>query len=429
MGQRLAHLDVLRGIAILLVLCRHAPLALRLHPFVDQVFEFVQRIGYAGVDLFFVLSGFLIGGMLLKEMENNGRIDILRFWIRRWFKIWPGFLIMVIAYCMVCPIFSQPSESGENSFAAVLGDVWPNFLHIQNYFSCTDRIGFTWSLAVEEHFYTVLPVLLLFIGRRVTTGANSFALIWRLSLFVAIGCLIFRGLTRIWWETPSAYIHYSPTHLRIDSLFAGVFLAGLVRYRTSDVERLRPFYLLFAFVGVGGFVCVGFVPAYQGSPIAAYTIYPFDCALLIASSSCLVLWSHFADTNFTVVISQTWRGALATVARFPIARVGLYSYSIYLWHGYFAPPVSKRIMWTIAVPINEAGISSCIHFAVYVFVCVVLGVVMATLIEVPFLRFRDRMIPARIVNSNPMATSSPKLQFGSACATSAVQQSRPANDD
>jgi peptidoglycan/LPS O-acetylase OafA/YrhL len=88
--QRLFALDVLRGFAIALVLFRHVPIA---PDSSEPVLGFLFGIGWAGVDLFFVLSGFLISGLLYREVDASGTIDFRRFWLRRGMKIWPSLAV------------------------------------------------------------------------------------------------------------------------------------------------------------------------------------------------------------------------------------------------------------------------------------------------------------------------------------------------
>ena len=214
-GGRIIQLDVLRGIAILLVLCRH-----KLLPWVDSgvlqpVMHRLYNLGWTGVDLFFVLSGFLIGGLLVNEIERTDTLNVKRFLIRRGFKIWPAYLVF-IGFVFVLLV-------REHSFAEALRLIWPNLLHLQNYFG-TPR-GLTWSLAVEEHFYLVLPVfLLLAIRHRKPGGAIPAIPITAIALIVT--CTTLRIVLNPhepldWWGT------IAPTHLRIDGLFFGVLLAYL----------------------------------------------------------------------------------------------------------------------------------------------------------------------------------------------------------
>ena len=89
--QRSAALDTLRGIAVLLVLCRHMPLSPKLPEWFLAPLQVLQRGGWAGVDLFFVLSGFLVSSILFREWQRSAKLHAGRFLVRRAFKIYPAF--------------------------------------------------------------------------------------------------------------------------------------------------------------------------------------------------------------------------------------------------------------------------------------------------------------------------------------------------
>src|SRR5882672_3141516 len=119
---RLVQLDVLRAIAVLLVFCRHGiipPASGRLEPLAQSL----HRLGWTGVDLFFVLSGFLVGGLLFSELKNSGKLDAPRFLIRRGFKIWPSYF----AYLLFLLVVLRRDTDA----------LWLwvyNLVHVQNYF-------------------------------------------------------------------------------------------------------------------------------------------------------------------------------------------------------------------------------------------------------------------------------------------------------
>src|SRR4051812_44086102 len=96
-SRRIIQLDVLRAVGILLVLGRHSPLAPRAAGHFEKFSKYWACIGWSGVDLFFVLSGFLIGGLLFQEIKTHGSLDIRRFLIRRAFKIWPTYFVYLVA--------------------------------------------------------------------------------------------------------------------------------------------------------------------------------------------------------------------------------------------------------------------------------------------------------------------------------------------
>ncbi len=120
--DRLFALDLLRGVAIALVVAFHSPGGEAI------------RVGWVGVDLFFVLSGFLISGLLFKELDRTGTIVAWRFWLRRGFKIWPAyFAAFGAAFATAYAVQSSLWEGGERG-AGDARRYWPNFVFIQNYF-------------------------------------------------------------------------------------------------------------------------------------------------------------------------------------------------------------------------------------------------------------------------------------------------------
>ena len=199
-------LDVLRSIAILLVLSLHVgeffPSHVRNLPFVYY--------GWSGVDLFFVLSGFLIGGQLWKELNLRGDIDIGRFILRRGFRIWPLYYFFILVIGGGTLIHGKP-------VAGFLVDVFC----ISNYFH--HKIAGGWSLSTEEQFYIVAPVL-LYLGSRVISPRKLVALpiIW-LFVLPALRWLIVRNVPPS--EVPG--LTYFPFHTHSDGLAAGLIIAWI----------------------------------------------------------------------------------------------------------------------------------------------------------------------------------------------------------
>lgn len=192
-------LDVLRGIAILMVICCHYPLI------------WWMQYGYYGVDLFFVLSGFLISGLLFSELAASGTIDIKRFLIRRGFKIYPGFYVFVIVICLLASSL-RPWFLIEASF-------------LQSYIVPVGTpLGHTWSLAVEEHFYLLLPFVVVALNR-----LRQLRLIPLISVVLLVACAIMRSFSQ----------HKYATHLRIDELFLGVAIRYVFNIRGWELPRTR----------------------------------------------------------------------------------------------------------------------------------------------------------------------------------------------
>ncbi|MCW1916485.1 acyltransferase [Luteolibacter sp. GHJ8] len=149
--QRFNQIDILRAIAVLLVLGRHmSSCPPEVNMAVHKMTEAWIRGGWIGVDLFFVLSGFLVSGLLFREHDRSGRIDAKRFLIRRGFKIYPPFWLLILATVVLGALRGRGLEWEK---------IWAELLFVQNYFP--GIWVHTWSLAVEEHFYLLLTFAFL----------------------------------------------------------------------------------------------------------------------------------------------------------------------------------------------------------------------------------------------------------------------------
>jgi peptidoglycan/LPS O-acetylase OafA/YrhL len=144
--KRLVELDLLRAVAIFLVIGRHTPyLAPSNYPYpVKMFFLYWMKLGWIGVDLFFVLSGFLISGLLFREYIQHGQIKLGRFLIRRAFKLYPAYYAFLLITLIWQIMVGKPRPLPLYSFLS-------NSLFFQNYGPAV--WNHTWSLAVEEHFY------------------------------------------------------------------------------------------------------------------------------------------------------------------------------------------------------------------------------------------------------------------------------------
>ncbi|MFO0653193.1 MAG: acyltransferase [Polyangiales bacterium] len=219
--ERLQSLDVLRGIAIVLVLSHHLQRCPpTVSPIVRAVFDVAHLGGWIGVDLFFVLSGFLVSGLIFREHVARGSFQPARFLIRRGFKIYPAFYVLLLV-----TLFDL-----EDRINISTANLWGEVFFLQNYLGAI--WNHTWSLAVEEHFYLLLSALLFAWSRRRAT--NPFAgLVW-LTPLVMFVTLALRLASCIRGHAP--YQTHWATHFRVDSLLFGVLLSWLFHYQP---EALR----------------------------------------------------------------------------------------------------------------------------------------------------------------------------------------------
>ena len=169
LDNRLRPLDGIRALAVLAVLADHAGI-----PFLPG--------GFIGVDVFFVLSGFLITSLLYDELITTGRINLGAFWTRRAKRLLPAALVMIIAIVAARPLFDPESVAGLRGdviAAALWAGNWRWALEGVNYFTIggtPSPLQHTWSLAVEEQFYFIWPLLL--IACRAVKGGACLRCLW-----------------------------------------------------------------------------------------------------------------------------------------------------------------------------------------------------------------------------------------------------------
>jgi len=338
-NNRLHSIDLLRGIAVLLVILRHWNTA-----------PFFSAIGWMGVDLFFVISGFLISGLLFSELEKHGKIDFMRFFIRRGLKIYPLFFLLVAGTFA----FQYYNNRGI-SFLPYLYEL----LFVQNYLGGVYL--HTWSLAVEEHFYVLLLLCfgLFFIARKErVVGVCLFFIIAPLLLRIS-GCLF-----------DNCNNHFY-THTRVDSLFMGVLLCYGWKYHKEK---------LIAFRKNGGYTlliaCLVFLGCFGFMMPESFFTQTLGFTIIALCFACILLFSLGADIKNKTLIR-------------PLSFIGFYSYSVYLAH----IPVKWALEY-YGIEESEENINLA-YFGLYTFASVATGLLFSELIELPLLRVRDKLLPSK----------------------------------
>lgn len=284
-------LDGLRGLAIVLVILSHAHA-----PLFNGAFY--------GVDLFFVLSGYLITTLLLQEVEHSGRIALWQFYRRRLYRLMPALALFLLAYCLVAP-WVWPELTG------VYSDALVSFFYLADYgiafFDQPETLLHMWSLAVEEHFYLVWPPVLLLVLRLAPPGQRwrVVALLWLLS-----------WAWRVLWVLQGQQFY--EIFFRFDTRASGLLLGGLLA--TLLVEQPAWLGALRQRLAHGMWLVLA-VPllmeqAWDNMNVMLWGLTLVECA------------------TFVILLAvQERRSTLHEMLRAPaLVWLGKLSYGIYLWH-------------------------------------------------------------------------------------------------
>lgn len=341
-------LDVLRGIAILLAMGYHINHA-DSGPFFNLLLQPGAKIGWAGVDLFFVLSGFLIGGMIIREAQSTGRLDYKRFLIRRILRLWPTLYTFLFAMLL----FGFPARDF----------FWQIALHVQGYVK-TKSATHLWSLAVEEQFYLLFGLGFPLLSR---TFDWRRALPWIL-VFIIILCPILRAMGL--WAGFSHWQIYVLTHFRIDALAGGVLLSYLALEKPELFDRLRNARLFWAVSAAIGVIFLWNV--FKGSRLGESAGLSVSW---ITSVAILLLLYKIRVVGPFVLPCRV------------LAFLGQISYPLYLWH----VAVLKLGQKYLPALIGE-GRGGLLTLLVYLG-SVAIAFAVTTLIERPIMKYRDRILP------------------------------------
>ena len=359
-ADRSKMLDALRAIAILLVLGRHT-----------AVSDTWTKIGWCGVDLFFVISGFLISGLLFQEYKRFGDIRLKTFWLRRGLKIYPAFYVYTLALVVILPITIPGAK-------VPLRPLLVDATFVSSYFQGLS--GHTWSLAVEEHFYLLLPLFLLLLMKLRAKKKDPFASIPVVFLLIAIASLGLRMAAKP-ANARDYYAYLLPTHLRMDGLFCGVTVGYLFHFKPQLLAQAKAWRLLFA-------ASILLMPIYF-LDLENWHMYTWGLTCAFLGFACVLIWAVHVPIA---------RGSLLAWPVNVLARVGFYSYSIYLWHwiviGYIRQYVRYKCKTTGSPFMWTSGWES-LQWPLSVAFSILVGIAMAVVVEQPVLKLRDRWFPSR----------------------------------
>ncbi len=364
-NSRLAGLDTLRSCAIVWVMLFH------LQGVLPVVLEPVGSMGWLGVDLFFVLSGYLIGSQILRPLASGRILHVADFYRRRAYRILPAYLVVVALYLFVPQWREEPNLPAAWKLLTFTANLWMNY-------PAERAFSHVWSLCMEEHFYLLLPLIILLFARLHRTFATVAMFV--LSLAACVGAR--------WWMLHHAVLTlpedtqwigmmkriYYPTYSRLDGLLCGLALATCRMFRPSWWHRVAPHGNVLLLAGLltlaGGMATFHFDYASTDAPaglIGGFLVASLGFTLCVAAAVCP-------------------RGVLTR--RLPGAQtIAALAFSLYLTHKAVAHVAGRLLPWLAD---NRGWLAACVYAAS----CLAVAAVLYSAVERPFLMLRDRRMNA-----------------------------------
>lgn len=333
-------LDGLRAIAILAVLWHHFATPI-------SGWEITAR-GFLGVDLFFIISGFLIVTLLLREHSRNGSLSMRGFYIRRFLRIFPPYYLMLLIVGITA--FLKPG----NTSAAIKHDLPYALFYVSNLVPMSSMLAITWSLSVEEQFYLIVPALEKY-ARRVLPLLLPTA--YFLVILPPFGVFPDLELPQFFRETT-----FGP-------ILLGVMLAHILNHRRSFEWVFRA--LSWRLAPVLTLIMVVISASYPAGDISGWQRLTIHWMMLIFVASCVI-----REKNILQPFLSLWL----------IRRIGIVSYGMYLYQhlvGHFI----RKSLEAVVIPGNL------IYFACMVFATWVVAECSFRYFEMPFLAAKARLAP------------------------------------
>lgn len=357
-------LDHLRTLAITLVFVYHFG---RLFPHPEWT-NTISKFGWTGVDLFFVLSGYLISSQLFSKIAQEGNFSLKEFFLKRFFRIIPPYIIVVSIYFIFPDVHEREG----------LAPLW-------KYLSFTQNLGLNllkqgtfshaWSLCVEEQFYLLLPLILsVLVYLNVLKKGHWLIIILFLMGFMirlysyqtyVIPNIVNEHVWAFWYQ----WIYY-PTYCRLDGLLIGISIAALFQYKPNFKHKMSAYGNLFLFISV--LILIGAYYLCLDERSFAASVFGFP---LVSVGYGVMVLGAITQSSFLYKIKSRITIHIATL-----------SYSIYLIHKFIIHIVQDQFSkFNIAKDSN-------LMFLLCILTTITGAIIMNQLIEKPFLKLKDRLI-------------------------------------
>jgi peptidoglycan/LPS O-acetylase OafA/YrhL len=292
-------LDGLRAISIALVVFAHS---------FSDASRWPSRLGQHGVDIFFVISGFLITRLLLKELERNGNLSLRKFYLRRFFRIFPAFYVFLAILGLLWHLGMVPLDARSYAAAAT-------YTYNYDRYATGWLLSHCWSLSLEEQFYLLWPPCLALLGKKNCTWLAGAIIVLDPALRVVsyVVAPSFRGLEAVM------------LHTRLDIIMFGCIIALLFEH--EKFNRLIQPLLRPSLVGLATLFFLIMSPFLESRFQARYT---------------WLVGYTLRGLAISLVLLYVVRNSTSLAGRFLnrklIRHIGVISYSIYLWQQVFTGP-------------------------------------------------------------------------------------------
>lgn len=362
--QKLYGLDLLRTLAIGLVFIFHYG---RLFPSPQWLTD-ISKFGWTGVDLFFVLSGYLIASQLFAGIAKGHALSFKKFFLKRFFRIIPAYLAVVAIY------FCFPGAREREAPAPL----WKYLTFTQNLgldLRTQGTFSHAWSLCIEEQFYLLLPLLLVALvhykvfrkGRWLLAALCILGLVLRLYMYDRIAAAA--PGADIDWISWYKWIYY-PTYSRLDGLLCGVSIAAIFQFRPLLRDRLTAYGNLLLLLSLLVLTGAYFVCSNEASFAASVFGFP-----LVSTGYGLLVMAAISPTCFLYELRSRI-----------VAKTAALSYALYLIH--------KIVIHLTQQQLSKAGMAADSNsmLLISIITCLAAAWLMNFIIEKPVLKWRDRIL-------------------------------------